>query len=270
MLHEGLLARYHGLAGWQQTTLHVLLVLLVGYLVLKLVRTRLDAALSRAPRMDPTVRVFLVRVVYGFGWVLLVTVVLSLLHVDLTALLGGLAIGGFVVGFALKDTLGNLAAGLMLLFHRPFGVGDIVTLSGHTGSVLELGMALTVIRLFDGKIVTVPNASVLSGAIVNFTRNGQRRMELQASVSYHDDIDAAVRAVQAMLAQEPRILRDPAPEIVVTALGASGVDLEVRAWARNPDFGVINELRPRIKHALEQAGCTIPFPQLDVRLAKSA
>lgn len=252
-------------AEWQQTTLKVALVILVGYLVLHFLRNRLDAALGRVRGMDETVRIFLVRAMQGTGWILLTTVVLRMLGVDVTALLGGLAIGGFVLGFALKDTLGNLAAGLMLLFYRPFKVGDVVMISSHVGRITEVGMALTTLQLFDGRTAMCNNASVLSGVIVNFTRTPTRRVDAPVSISYSDSIDVAIKAMMEAFESDPRILKDPAPNVVVTDLADSGVNLEARVWVNNADFGpVLFMVRKMMKDAVESAGCTIPFPQRDV------
>lgn len=263
--HGPALDWYAGLPPSGQLAVRLLLALLVGWLALRLVRSRLDAVLRRAPRLDATVRIFLVRVAYGAGWVLLAAALLRMAGVDLTALLGGLAIGGFVLGFALKDTLGNLAAGVLLLANRPFNVDDVVTVEGHSGTVVELGLALTVLQRFDGTLVTIPNGQVLSGPVVNFTRNPLRRAEARLGIAYGDDVDKAVRAILRALDGEPAVLKTPAPEVVVVNLADSAVELEVRAWAKTPDFGkVINALRPLAKRAVEEAGCSIPFPQREV------
>lgn len=266
-LHGAALETYRDLPGWTQTALHVAIVLAAGYLLLRFLRARFDAALRRPSHIDPTARLFLVRVAYGAGWIVLAAAALAVAGVDITALLGGLAIGGFIVGFALKDTLGNLAAGLLLLLNRPFNVGEVVRIDGEMGVVRELGMALTTVELFDGRIMTTPNGKVLGESVINYSRNPTRRADVKVGIAYDDDADSATRAILAALARDRKVLQDPAPQVVVTALADSSVELEVRAWAKNEDFGhVMNGLRPLVKKAVEGAGCSIPFPQREIRV----
>ena len=268
--HQGIFDAYDGLPGWLQLALRVLLVLVVGWIVVRVGTRLLVAAMERGGALDATVRTFLGRLLKAVGYVLLGVVALTMLGVDLTALMGGLAVGGFIVGFALKDTLGNLAAGFILLLYRPFNVGDFVDIGGFPGTVLELGISLTTLRRFDGVIVTIPNGSVLGGPIVNFTRASSRRASAAVAIRREDDVDAAIKAVLEAAQRDPRVLEEPKPEVVVTRLGESSVELEVRAWAKPADFGPLNGQLPAIaKRAVEAAGCAIPFPHREIRLVQS-
>lgn len=262
---------FQALPDWQQRVVLVALTLLVGFLAIRLIIRTLDRSLRRIPRIDETLREFLDRLVDVVAWALLVVVVLGVAGVNVGALLGGLAIGGFVLGFALKDTLGNLAAGVMLLFYRPFNVGDVITLNGQDGAVAALGMALTTLTAADGRLITVPNGAALGGVIVNHTRAATRRVDMMVGIAYDDDIDAATRSILAALEADPRVLPEPAPSVWISGLGDSSVDLQVRPWVKTEDlWNAMADLRATVKRAVEDAGCTIPFPQRDVHMHQVA
>lgn len=264
-LHAGLLGYYAALPGWVQVTLRLALVLVVGWLLVRIATASVLWLLERNRHVDATLKSFLSVLLRALGYILLVLLVISLAGVDVTALLGGLTIGGFVLGFALKDSLGNLAAGFVLLAYRPFSVGDFVEVDGYMGTVEELGLTLTRVRRFDGVIVTLPNGKVLDGPIVNFTRARTRRASATIAIERENSIEGAVEAVLAALRENPLVLEDPAPEVVVTSLNDQGMDLEVRAWAKPADFGpVLNGLRPLAKRALESAGVTLARHEVHV------
>ena len=165
------------LPGWMQTAVLFMSVLVLGYFGIKIAEKLVDGAMYRSKRIDPTLRNFLDSVTNILGWVVLVVILLTILGVDLAAALSGLAIGGFVIGFALKDTLGNLAAGVMLLFYRPYNAGDTVTISGQDGDVVDLGISLTTLKAADGRIITIPNGTILGGTVINHTRSTTRRAD---------------------------------------------------------------------------------------------
>lgn len=265
-VHEALEAAYADAPGWAQVTLRVLLVLLVGAVVAWFVKKYVVRILTDAPRIDRTLSHFLTKLVSTGIWIVVFVVALTVAGVDLAALLGGLAIGGFIVGFALKDTLGNLAAGVVLLFYRPFNVGDFVGISSHTGTVAGLGVALTTLTAVDGRIITLPNGKVLGDAIINYTRNAHRRIDVKVSIGYDDDIDAAVRCILAAFRSDARVLEEPEPLVRISGLGESGVDVLAAAWVRTSDFiQAGHDFHALVKSAVREAGCTIPYPQRVVR-----
>ncbi len=258
---------FQALPGWSQRATLVALTLIAGYFFLKIVVKTVDSALQREKRIDATLRSFLDTIVDVVGWALVVVFTLGVAGVNVGAMLGGLAIGGFVIGFALKDTLGNLAAGVMLLFYRPFNVGDTITVAGQDGDVVDLGLALTTLKAADGRIITLPNGNVLGGTIINHTRNDKRRADVMVGIGYDDDIGAATRAILAAVASDSRVLSDPAPSVRITGLGASSVDLQVRPWVQTGDFWQTKaDLHETVKKAIADAGCSIPYPQTDVHV----
>lgn len=249
------------------TALQVLLVLAIGWAVDWVLDRKLNHALTRHRFVDDTARTFLVRTVDITVWVVTIAVALGFLGVDPAALAGGVAVGGFVVGFALKDTLGNLAAGIMLLVYRPFHVTDTVTIDGQSGDVVSLGMAMTVLKAGDGRVITMPNGKVLGGTITNHTREPMRRADVMVGIHFNDDLDLASQAILAALAEDSRVLADPAPTVRITELGNHGVGLHVRPWVATGDYWKAKaDLHGTVKDALRNAGCTIPYPQQDVHV----
>ncbi|MGB1698070.1 MAG: mechanosensitive ion channel family protein [Thermoplasmatota archaeon] len=256
---------------WVLTLLKVAAVFLIGYVVDWILDRILDRALKRNKFVDDTARTFLVRTMDIGVWAITFVVALSYLGVDPAALAGGIAVSGFIVGFALKDTLGNLAAGLMLLVYRPFHVGDTVTISGDSGDVVSLGMALTVLKTGDGKLVTMPNGKVLGGTIINHTREPARRADVLVGIHYDDDVDQAVQAILAAVSADDRVLPHPAPSVRVTNLGDNAVGLQVRPWVATGNYWQAQaDLHKTVKEALTAAGCRIPYPQTDVHLHTAA
>ncbi|MGB1586782.1 MAG: mechanosensitive ion channel family protein [Thermoplasmatota archaeon] len=255
------------LPSWQQTALLFLSVLILGYFGIKIVERLVDGAMYRSKHIDPTLRNFLDSLTNVLGWVVLSVVLLTILGVDLAAALGGLAIGGFVIGFALKDTLGNLAAGVMLLFYRPYNVGDTVTIAGQDGDVVDLGISLTTLKAADGRIITIPNGNILGGTVVNHTRNDVRRADVLVGIDYNADIDTAVKVILEAIGQDARVLPTPAPSVRLTSLGDNAVGLQVRPWVKTGDFWQAKaDFHGTVKRALDGAGIGIPFPQMDVHI----
>jgi small conductance mechanosensitive channel len=178
-----------------------------------------------------------------------------------------LGAAGLAIGLALKDTVADVAAGIVLLVLRPFGVGDAVDIDGCLGTVNEIGVFETRLTSFDGVPIVLPNAKVRGGRIQNFTRAQKRRMDLTIGIGYADDIDKAMRTVLEVLTAEGRVLTDPEPLVNVTELGESSVNLLVRAWTAPADFFVTQlDLQRQIKQKFDEVGVSIPFPQREVRV----
>ncbi len=265
--HDPLVSRYAAAPEWMQTATRVVAVVALGWLAIRFVRPLIVRAIRRAPGLEPTLATFIVRTFKGLSWIIVAIIALGVAGVDATALAGGVAVGGFIVGFAVKDTLGNLAAGITLLLYRPFVVGDTVTIAGVDGEVRAVGLALTTIKPGDARIATIPNSKVLGDTIINHTREPLRRADVTVGIAYDDDIDTAVKAILTAVAAEPRVVADPEPSVRITALGASSVDLQVRPWVRTEDFFATRaDLHAVIKGAVEGAGCSIPFPQREIHV----
>ena len=182
---------------------------------------------------------------------------------DVTAFLAGLGILGFTIGFALQNIMQNFVSGVILLIEQPFDVGDAVELNGYGGTVLTISLRTTEMRTFDGLIIMIPNADVLSNAITNYTRADRRRIELPVGVSYGSDPAIARQTVLESIENVPGFLGDPEPVVVFHTFGGSSVDMTAYFWI---DTSKTNPLAAKdaalefIKAALDKKGIEIPFP----------
>jgi small conductance mechanosensitive channel len=205
--------------------------------------------------------------VYYLALTAVVLAVLSLFGIQTTSVIAVLGAASLAVGLALQGTLSNFAAGTMLLLFRPFRLGDWVEVAGVAGSVQEIGLFSTVLHTADNVRITLSNSSVYGDTIKNYSANETRRNDLVVGISYDDDIARALETIQSVLAADPRVLRDPEPVVAVAELADSSVNLVVRPWCAGTDYwGLRFDLTRRLKEALEEAGCSIPYPQRDVHL----
>ncbi|MDW7728932.1 MAG: mechanosensitive ion channel family protein [Bacillota bacterium] len=178
---------------------------------------------------------------------------------------GLIVAGGIValaVGFASQSIIGNLISGLFLMGERPVKIGDLIEISGDLGIVEDIHIISTTIRTLDGNFVRIPNETVFTSSITNYTSNPVRRFEYNVGISYADDADLAVKVIRSVIYEHPLALVNPAPQIFVEELGDNSVDIIVRVWAPATEwFGVKMELLWKFKQELDAAGIEIPFPQ---------
>ena len=245
-------------------------ILFVGGLIVKFLVAGIRKALSKSKRVDVLLRTFICSVASKVGWAILLVVALGRLGVDVAPLVASLGVTGVVLGFAFKESLGSLAAGLMIALNHPFKVGDYVIAGGAEGSVTELNMMATVIATADNKKITVPNSSVWGSAITNFSALGKRRVDTKVGVAYGTDLRKAVELALAALKTVPGVLAEPAPSVSVGSLDDSEVTLNVRPWSTCDDYwAVYSAAQIAVTEAFEKAGIQIPFPQLDVRMTNT-
>ncbi len=247
-----------------------LLLLLVGTHVIRLLTVSTRQALKRTGRVNALLENFLCSVVNKAGWVLLLMMVAQRLNINVAPLIAGLGVTGFILGFAFQESLGNLAAGMMIALNQPFKVGDYVQAGGVEGTVLELNMMAATLATADYKKVTVPNKVIWGTPITNFTATERRRVEIAVSIAYGADIGKAKRIALELLQSHPLVLKDPAPIAEVILLGDSSVNLVLRPWTKPSDYWtVFFAVNQSVKEAFDKNGIEIPFPQLEVSLKKS-
>ena len=250
--------------------LATILILVVGGFVVKALVAAARKALRKAKRVDELLETFICSVVSKCGWAILIVIALGRLGVDVGPLVASLGVTGVVLGFAFKESLGSLAAGLMIALNHPFKVGDYVAVAGAEGAVVELNMMATVLSTADNKKVTVPNSAVWGSAITNFSALGKRRVDTQAGVAYGTDLAKARDIALQALARVPGVLADPAPSVAVANLDDSEVVFNVRPWSTCADYwAVYSAAQVAVIEAWEKAGIEIPFPQLDVHVTNS-
>ena len=217
--------------------------------------------LSRVDRLDRTLVPIMAALVRYAGLTLTIVITLGNFGVETTSIIAVLGAAGLAVGLALQGTLSNVAAGLMLLFLRPFRIGDWVEAAGVSGSVREIGLFTTTIDTFDNVYISIPNSSIWSSNIINHARYGTRRMDLDIGIGYGSSLDTAETALMS-LAADPRVLSDPAPRFLVVSYGDSAINVRLRAYASYDDFfDLYWDLNRRLKGVLDEHGIEIPFPQ---------
>lgn len=252
---------------------NVLAALLIFFVGKWLARKIIDAVQSNALKrsMDPTLVRFLGNVVYGLVLAVIVIAALGRLGVDTTSAAALFAGAGLAVGLALQGQLSSFAAGVMIILFRPFRVGDFVQVAGQMGTVEDIKIVITTLKSLDNQLVTIPNASVWSGVITNYSVLPTRRVDLLVSIAYTADLKRAKALLQEILAGEARMLADPPPTVVVTNLGDNSVDLAARGHTATADWWATRcDLIERIKLRFDEEGIEIPYPQMDVHVRDMA
>ncbi|MGI9257855.1 MAG: mechanosensitive ion channel family protein [Gammaproteobacteria bacterium] len=258
------------LLDWGLRLLAAILIFVIGRWIAKALAAWFRRTAKQADA-DPTLIRFLTSLIYIILMVLVVLTALSSLGINTTNFLAVFGAAGLAIGLALKDSLSNFAAGVMLVFFRPFKAGDYIEAAGIAGSVQSIRIFNTVLKTPDNRVITVPNSLVYADPITNYSAEDKRRIDLVIGVGYDDDIPRAKALIQGVLSQEDRILDDPAPALLLLELGESSVDIAVRPWVEAADYWAVRgDLLERIKQALEGAGLSIPYPQRDLHIVEQA
>lgn len=243
-----------------------LLVLVIGKWLARRI-TNVITRLMEKNKVDITLVRFLDSIMYYSFMVMVVIAAAGQLGINTTSFLTIVGAAGLAIGLALKDSLSNFASGVMLVLFRPYRVNDYVDIGGVAGNVVSISLFTTELNTVDNQKVIVPNASITSNVITNVTANPTRRVDLVIGIGYNDDIKKAKEVIQGVLAEEKRILPEPAPLIAVSELADSSVNFAVRPWVKTGDYwGVYFALHENIKLALDANGISIPFPQQDVHM----
>ena len=226
----------------------------------------LDLALEHR-RVDISLRSFMRNTVRVIFTLLLVLIVVSTLGVNVTSLIAVFSAATLAIGMALSGTAQNFAGGVMILLMKPYRVGDYISAQGQSGTVREIKLFSTVITTADNQTIYIPNNSIATAIIDNYSTSDTRRVDWTIGISYGDDVDTARAAILAILAADNRVLGDPAPVVWVAALADSSVNLSARAWVKNGDYwNVFFENNEKFYKQLPEKGINFPFPQMDVHV----
>lgn len=246
-----------------------IVVAIVGYFVIEFALNMMKQSMVQA-KLRPILIDFTARILRLLLLVFLLGTVLGIVGLNIgPALISFSVVGGFVLGFALADTLSNVASGFMIAITKPFKKDEYVSIGGNEGKVQSVGISLTELNSPDNKRIIIPNKQVWGGAIINYTRNLIRRVDIIVGVSYHSDLNKVIKTTMEILTKDSRILSDPAPMVAVKEMADSSVNLVVRPWVNTADYwNVYWDLQKGIKEAYDAAGIEIPFPQMDVHLQK--
>lgn len=251
---------------WVINILLALAVFFVGRWVANQI-VKLMTRLLRRSKMDDMLVNFITSIASILLLLVVVVAALDQLGVDTTSLIALVGAAGLAVGLALQDSLKNFAAGVMLIVFRPFREGDFVEASGVSGIVEHVTIFNTVMRTADNREVIVPNGGIYSGVIVNFSARDTRRVDMVFGIGYEDDLKRAKEILQEILANDERVLKDPAPVVAVSELADSSVNFVVRPWVKSADYwDVLWDTTEAVKVRFDAEEIGIPYPQMDVHL----
>ena len=238
--------------------LFAILILVLGHWLMKFANRWIERAMIRA-QVEPTVMRFVTHVSYFILMTVVVIIALGQLGIQTTSLLALLSAAGLAIGLALQGSLANFAAGLLLILFRPIKQGDFIGAAGVEGTVQDVQILATTLHTVDNLRLTVPNAKLTEGIITNYSVTPTRRIQLTVGVSYDDDLQQVKHVLEALIAEEPCILTEPAPFIGVSNLGESGIDFVVQVWVQRADVRQVRfGLPEKIKLAFDQHGIQHP------------
>lgn len=248
----------------------VLFALWLSFRVARWVESRVKSTLGQR-EFDKALTLF-------FGslarWLIIIAAVLaclSIFGIETTSFAAILGAAGLAVGLAFQGTLSNFSAGVMVLTFRPFKIGDMVVIDGQLGKVMEIGLFTTALDTLDNRRIIIPNSTVIGGIIENHTHNQYRRVDIDVGTAYHEDLDEVREVLDAAAAKVPGRVPDQGHEVILLKLNESSVDWQVRVWCDPFEYWAVWDATIRAtKQALDEAKVSIPFPQMDVHLDKSA
>lgn len=246
-----------------------LLILMVGLWLSKRLLNTIKRGMERR-KLEASLSSFLLSFLNILFKVFVVVICLTTVGVQMTSIVAVLGAASLAVGMALSGTLQNFAGGIVILLFKPFKVGDTIeTATGKTGVVKKIMIFTTELHTFDNQVVFLPNGALANGEIINLSHGKVRRSDVLLSISYGDSVDIARKVIMDLMSRDTRILQTPAPEVFISNLGDSGVELTVRLWTKYSDaYATKNSLIENIYSTLPRKKVSFPFPQMDVRLVK--
>jgi small conductance mechanosensitive channel len=243
-----------------------IVVLIIGLRVIKVITRTMDRAMERT-QADLSLRRFLISFIGALLKIMLIISVASMIGIATTSFVAIMGAAGLAVGLALQGSLANLAGGVLVLFFKPFKVGDFIETQGYLGSVHSIQIFNTVLKTPDNKTVILPNGAIAGGSLTNFSTESQRRVDMVFGIGYGDDIAKAKQVLKSLIDKDDRILKDPESMVVVSGLGDSSVNLTMRVWVNSSDYwGVFFDMQENVKLTFDKESISIPFPQRDVHL----
>jgi small conductance mechanosensitive channel len=247
-----------------------ILVLVLGWWFIGRMLRLLDKAMDRG-KVEATLQRFLLSFSnIGLKAILLI-IFASMIGVETASLIALLGAAGLAVGLALQGSLSNFAGGVLILFFRPFRVGDVIEAQGYVGTVDEIQIFNTIIRTLDNQRVVIPNGILSNGCIKNLFAESTRRVDMTFGISYSDDVIKAKEVIESTLKQDSNVLADPAPTVEVCAHADNSINFVVRPWCNSEKYWeVFFNTHTQLKLAFDREGISIPFPQRDVHIIEQS
>lgn len=249
------------------TLIKAFFIFVIGKMLIKLIRKLIRKVMNKR-NIELSIKTFVESLVNVILTILLIVAVVGALGVETTSFAALLASAGVAIGMALSGNLANFAGGLIILLFKPYKVGDFIEAQGVSGTVKEIQIFHSVLSTPDNKIVYVPNGSLSSGAVTNYSREDKRRVDWTFGVEYGQDFEKVKSIIEGIIAKDSRILQEPAPFVALTALADSSVNIVVRVWVESPNFWpVYFEINQQVYATFNSEGISFPFPQLTIHRA---
>ncbi len=243
----------------------VLIILFFFWILSRYAGRAVKKAIGHREDLSTLLTDFAQRSAGGLTMIIGLIVAVAAMGVEVGPIMAAMGAGGFIIGFAMQETLGNFASGLMIMIYRPFDVEDYVALAGEEGKVQEMSLVSTTLLTIDNKVLILPNKTVWGGTITNYTGRKVRRVDLVFGISYDDNIPQAIKVLNEVAAAHDLVLKKPDITINVVELADSSVNIACRPWVKSSDYWpVFWELTERVKMRFDEVGITIPYPQRDV------
>ncbi len=254
------------LVNYGPKVLGAIVVLIIGLWVIGSITRYIKNAFEKR-EMDPSLRGFLSSMIAIILKILLIISVMSMVGIAVTSFIAILGAAGLAIGLALSGTLQNFAGGVIILIFKPYKVGDFITAQGHSGTVEEIQIFVTMLKTPQNVVIIIPNSELATNSLTNYSVKPIRRADWSFGIAYGDSYDQAKEVLLKLLQEDERILKDPEPFIALGELGDSSVNITVRAWANSGDFwGVFFDMNEKVYKTFAKEGINIPFPQMDVHL----
>ncbi|WPR72412.1 mechanosensitive ion channel [Flavobacterium sp. NG2] len=247
-----------------------IIVLVIGLWVTRIVTKAVGKSLEKS-KMDQSLVPFLTSITNIVLKALVAITVMGMIGIQMTSFVAIIGAAGLAVGMALSGTLQNFAGGVIILILKPFKIGDFIEAQGYVGTVKEISIFATMLNTSDKKLVIIPNGPLSTGALTNFSAEPTRRVDWTFGIAYGDDVENFKRAINDFIADDARILKEPAPFIGLSELADSSVNFTVRVWVDGPDYwGVFFDMNEKVYTKFADYNLNIPFPQMDVHVQNNS
>ena len=256
------------LAAAADTCLKLVLTVIIGLIIIRIVMKLTRKWLDKSDA-DPSVYTFVKNAVKVICIIILVTMCLGMIGIPMSTVIAVLGAAGAAIALALKDSLANIAGGLMIIITKPFNKDDLIDVGEVSGKVEKIDLFLTTLKTYDNKTITIPNGLINTSILINHSRETKRRVDCTFSISYKNDIGKAKEILAAVCDACPEIIREPEPLIGVANHGDSAIIMDVKAWCETDDYWDVKYfLEENVKIAFDENDIEIPYPQMDVFIKK--
>ena len=254
---------WNAILGFLPRFLSAGLILLVGFFAIKVIRSILRKWMNK--KINISFHVFIDSCVKIVLWIFVFLCVAGALGLDTSSFITALGSAGLAIGLALQSSLSNLASGMMILIAKNYAVGDFIEVEGVSGTVKKIDLMFTTMNTPDNKEISIPNSKLTADIVINYTKNDIRRVDLTYSISYDSSIEQAKTILADLCVKNPLVFQEPAPTIAVSGHGDSAVMIGVKVWCKKEDYWTVTfAMNEQVKLAFDEAGISIPFPQLDI------